>query len=114
MDIIHSAPTLELGAMKRSQLNSRFVWEILGLSTPILPIITILLILFKNTTRYTLIGEGGGYCGLTLDWNYEKKYVDVSMPGYITKYLHKFQYPKTNRPQHAMHDWTDPAYGSRV
>ena len=57
MDIIHSAPTLELGAMKRSQLNSRFVWEILGLSTPILPIITILLILFKNNTQYPLIGE---------------------------------------------------------
>ena len=29
---------------------------------------------------------GGDYCGLTLDWNYDRKYVDVYIPGYIAKY----------------------------
>ena len=34
--------------------------------------------------------EGGGCCGLTLDLNYDRKYVDVSIPVYIAKALHKF------------------------
>ena len=57
---------------------------------------------------------GGNYCGLTLDWNYGKKYVNVSMPMYITKALHKFQHPTYKQLQHALHDWTAPAFGSRV
>ena len=36
---------------------------------------------------------GGEYCGLTLYWNHDKKYVYVSMPVYITYNLHKFQHP---------------------
>ena len=28
------------------------------------------------------------YCGLTLDWQYNNKFVDVSIPGYIEKLLH--------------------------
>ena len=36
------------------------------------------------------------------------------MPGYITKYLHKFQHPTPKKPEHAPGDWTAPAYGSRV
>ena len=36
------------------------------------------------------------------------------MPGYITKSLHKFQHPTPKRSQHSLHDWTAPAYGSRV
>ena len=36
------------------------------------------------------------------------------MPVYIAKALHKFQHPTPKRPQHAPHEWTAPAYGSRV
>ena len=36
------------------------------------------------------------------------------MPGYITKALRKFQHPTPKRPQHALHDWAAPSYGSRV
>ena len=28
------------------------------------------------------------YCGLALAWHYDKRYVDVTMPGYIAKTLH--------------------------
>ena len=31
--------------------------------------------------------EGELYCGTTLKWNYEKRYVDISMPGYVDKAL---------------------------
>ena len=41
---------------------------------------------------------GGNYCGLTLDWNYGKKYVNVSMPSFITKALNKFKHPTTMQP----------------
>ena len=65
---------------------------------------------------YTIPIDCGGknYCGLTLDWNYNKKYVDVSMHGYIKKNPQKFQHPTPKQPQHASHDWTDTAYISRV
>ena len=33
---------------------------------------------------------GGLYCGITLQWNYEKGYVDISMPGYVTKQLTRY------------------------
>ena len=68
----------------------------------------------KKYYTISIYWGGKNYCGLNLDWNYDKKYVDVSMPGYITKSLHKFQHPTTKQPQHAPHDWTAPAYGSRV
>ena len=42
--------------------------------------------------------NGGLYCGITLDWNYDKGYVDISMPGYIKRLLAKFNYePKKKR-----------------
>ena len=31
--------------------------------------------------------EGQHFLGLTLDWNYQQGYVDISMPGYIEKFL---------------------------
>ena len=65
---------------------------------------------------YTVYIDWGGvnYCGFTLDWNYDKKYVDVSMPGYNKKSLHRFQHPTPKWYQHAPHDWTAPVYdGSR-
>ena len=57
---------------------------------------------------------GGNYYGLTLYWNYDKKYVGISMPGYIKKFLHKFQHPTPKEPQHALNDWNAQAYVSRV
>ena len=35
--------------------------------------------LYKYTTDWT----GTKYCGMTFDWDYDNKYVDVSMPGYV-------------------------------
>jgi hypothetical protein len=32
--------------------------------------------------------NGGAYCGFTLDWDYKKRTVDLSIPGYIKAALH--------------------------
>ena len=37
----------------------------------------------KNYFKCSINWEGQNYLGLTLDWDYAKKYVDISMPGYI-------------------------------
>jgi hypothetical protein len=36
---------------------------------------------------------GNQYIGLTLKWNYEQHYVDLSMPGYIARALQRFMHP---------------------
>ena len=54
------------------------------------------------------------YCGLTLAWNYDKQYVDVSMPGYIEKTLLRFGHKSPTRPQHSPHQWDRPIYGAPI
>jgi hypothetical protein len=67
-------------------------------------------------TDYTVskYWTGSLYCGMTLNWDYANKHVDLSMPGYIKDALHKFQHPLPKRPQYAPHNWTVPAYGQRI
>ena len=40
------------------------------------------------TVTTDLIGKK--YLGIALQWNYEKNYVDISIPGYVAKALHRF------------------------
>ena len=54
------------------------------------------------------------YCGFTIEWNYEKGYVKISMPKYIPALLQKLQHPKPTKPQCAPHPWFVPAYGQRI
>jgi hypothetical protein len=67
-------------------------------------------------TDYTVSKDwiGGLYCGITLQWKYMNKHVDLSMPRYTKDALHKFQHPLPKRPQYAPHNWTVPAYGQRI
>jgi hypothetical protein len=58
--------------------------------------------------------NGTAYCGLTLDWDYKKRTVDLSMPGYIKAALHKYQHPAPALPEHAPHTWNPPIYGNRT
>jgi hypothetical protein len=43
---------------------------------------------------------GTVYSGITLDWDYKKHTCDISMPGYITNVLNKFQHDAPRTPQH--------------
>jgi hypothetical protein len=58
--------------------------------------------------------NGTAYCGLTLDWYYKNRTVDLSMPGYIKSALHKSQHPAPARPEHAPHGWNPPIYGAKT
>jgi hypothetical protein len=65
--------------------------------------------------HYTFSKDWAGqlYCGiLTLNWNYTKRTVELSMSGYVTSALHKFQHPTPKCAQHAPHKWTAPTYGA--
>ena len=44
---------------------------------------------------------GSLYCGLTINWDYDKHICDISMPTYIKEALHKFQHPVPSCPQDA-------------
>ena len=67
-------------------------------------------------SRYetTVDWEGSKYLGLTLHWNYDKQFVDISMPGYITKALQKFQHTEPKHPQHAPYAWQKPTLGKHI
>ena len=59
----------------------------------------------------TVDNTGENYCGLTIKWNYINEYVDVSMPGYIAKVLHKYQHIPPAKPVHTPHEYNVPVYG---
>jgi hypothetical protein len=52
------------------------------------------------------------YCGISLDWDYKNKTVDLSMTGYIDNALHKFQHKPPDRPQHAPYPARKRQYGN--
>ena len=47
----------------------------------------LLVILEKEFTAVSTYWDGDLYCGITLEWNYEERWLDISMPGYIKKVL---------------------------
>jgi hypothetical protein len=51
--------------------------------------------------------NGTAYCGLTLDWNYQDRTVDLSA-------LHNYQHPAPERPEHSPHTWNPPIYGAKT
>ena len=74
------------------------------------PLITVLLLYCKISVDY----EGMHYCGFKIEWNYERGYVNISMPKYIPALLQKLQHPKPAKPQYAPHPWFVPAYGQHI
>ena len=58
--------------------------------------------------------KGQKYCGLTLDWDYEKREVHLSMPGYVEKALARFKHEKPKKPQDQPHQHTIPTYGATI
>eukprot|EP00956_Cyclotella_meneghiniana_P026599 scaffold57893_cov25-Cyclotella_meneghiniana.AAC.1 len=54
--------------------------------------------------------EGKLYCGISLDWDYERKTVDISMPGYIKKLLQRFHH-ELRKAQHSPYKCAPKAYG---
>ena len=51
------------------------------------------------------------YLGLTLEWNYDKGWVRISMPGYVLQAIKRFQHVARTRRQDAPHAYKKPTYG---
>ena len=67
-------------------------------------------------TNYTITVDwtGRNYCGLTLDWDYKARHVDISMPGYVQKLLTCLAHPMPSHPRHALHAWSQPVFGRHI
>jgi hypothetical protein len=54
------------------------------------------------------------YCGLILKWDYNKRTVDLSMPGYIERALQRFRHTPPKKPQHNPYRYIQPEYGTTI
>ncbi|EJK62273.1 hypothetical protein THAOC_17120, partial [Thalassiosira oceanica] len=64
---------------------------------------------YKVTEDWT----GNRYIGITLDWDYDKRQVHLSMPGYTKKALKQFGHKAPKQRQNAPYPHTPPNYGAR-
>jgi hypothetical protein len=70
--------------------------------------------LIKTLRKHYKLSEdwtGALYCGITLDWDYDNRTLDISMPGYVIKLRTKFQHKKPTKPQHSPHRAPKKQYG---
>jgi hypothetical protein len=57
--------------------------------------------------------SGTRYIGITIDWDYARRKVHLSMPGYKDKALKQFQHQRPSSPQHAPFPTEHIRYGSK-
>ena len=57
--------------------------------------------------------SGGRYIGITLDWDYSRRQVHLSMPGYVKKALKQFQHIKSKKKQHSPFPCARINYGAK-
>jgi hypothetical protein len=54
------------------------------------------------------------YSGMTFKWDYNKCTCDMSMPGYVSNVLSKFQHDSPKHPQHTPSRYFTPVYGAKT
>jgi hypothetical protein len=54
------------------------------------------------------------YSGMTLKWDYDTRTGDISMPGYVSNVLSKFQHDAPKHPQHTPSRYVTPVYGAKT
>jgi hypothetical protein len=54
------------------------------------------------------------YSRMTLKWDYKKRTCDISMPGYVSNVLSKFQHDAPKHPQHTPSQYVTPVYGAKT
>jgi hypothetical protein len=70
--------------------------------------------MLKSFYDLTVDWEATKYCGITLDWDYANRTVDLSMPRYVADALHQFQHATPKQGVHAPSKWSPPQYGTKV
>jgi hypothetical protein len=68
----------------------------------------------KETYEVTEDWTGDLYCGITLKWNYDKQWLDISMTGYIKKLLLKYKHQMPTKPQHCPYAPAPEQYGAKA
>jgi hypothetical protein len=54
------------------------------------------------------------YSGMTLKWDNKNRTCDISMPGYVSNVLSKFQHDAPKHPQHTPSRYITPVYGAKT
>jgi hypothetical protein len=54
------------------------------------------------------------YSGMSLKWDYKSRTCDISMPGYVSNVLSKFQHHAPKHPQHTPSRYATPVYGAKT
>jgi hypothetical protein len=54
------------------------------------------------------------YSGMTLKWDYNTRTCDISMLGYVSNVLSKFQHDAPKHPQHTPSRYATPVYGAKT
>ncbi len=58
--------------------------------------------------------ESTSYLGLAIDWDYTKREVHLTMPGYVDKALARFNHEAPTKFQHQPHEHTVPVFGATI
>ena len=70
-----------------------------------------LIMSLQSAYAITINKKGTNFCGLKLDWNHTKEYVDISMPKYAHKALENPNHIPPSTPQNAPHKRVLITYG---
>ena len=74
-----------------------------------------LLTILKQKYELKADWHGTRYCGLTLEWDYANRLLDVSMPGYVERALQRFTHTTdTTQPSNSPHHYQFPQYGKKI
>ncbi len=57
---------------------------------------------------------GDLYCCSKLNWDYTTPTLNISMPGYIKKMLHKYKHPLSSKPQRCPYSPACKQYGAKA
>eukprot|EP00804_Cyclotella_cryptica_P004967 CCRYP_014094-RA/>CCRYP_014094-RA protein AED:0.12 eAED:0.01 QI:0/0/0/1/1/1/2/0/1245 len=70
--------------------------------------------LIDTLKKYYKLAEdwkGDLYCGITLNWDYENRTLDISLPGYIKNVLQRFEHKTPAKPQNCPFQPNPHKYG---
>ena len=66
----------------------------------------------KKNYEITDDWKGEKYIGITLDWDYERRQVHLSMPGYVKRALQQFNHPAPSKRQNSPYPNVPIKYGA--
>jgi hypothetical protein len=73
-----------------------------------------LIAIIKMLYMFTKDWTGDLYCGIKLGWDYEKRTIDILMPGYIQKKLQEYEHIHPKKQQHWLYSPEPKQFGSKA